>query len=281
MSKMSPLQLAQKLKLPEVSIEALRNYKLDEKVAARLKAAFQEGPEVFEAEVRKEPEADVLVLALYMKWGMDTHYMYAIRGMLWDIFFDTFEDLTLWAKAFTDETGKPGLKHWEWCAKAIKMKVFRLGRLEFEPDTLQEELTVGETIYPADTRVLNVHIPAGGKLTPEAVEDSLGQALSFFRMYYRQEYELLRCRSWLLSPAMEELLGENSNIRQFKDRFAIYDTQPFRQAEERVFGKILDDPADYPEETSLQKALKQHLISGGKADMGCGVILCKDIQELY
>lgn len=281
MSKMSPLQLAQKLKLPEITIEALRNYKLDENVATRLKAAFQEGPEVFEAEVRKEPDADLMVLALYMKWGMDTHYMYAIRGMLWDIFFDTFEDLRLWAEAFTAETGKPGLKHWAWCAKAIKMKVFRLDRLEFEPDVLQEDLKVGETTYAAGTKVLNVHIPAGEKMTPEAVEESLSQALPFFRMYYRQEYELLRCCSWLLSPALEELLDENSNIRQFKNRFEIYETRPYRQAEERVFGKIQDDPADYPEETSLQRAMKQYLISGGKVDMGCGVILCKDIQEIY
>lgn len=281
MSKMTPLQLAQKLDLPEVSIEALRNFKIDEATAARLKSAFQEGPEAFEAAVRQEPDADVLVLALYMRWGMDTHYMYAIRGMLWDIFFDTFKDLTLWSHAFTEETGKPGLKHWAWCAKAIQMKVFRLGRLEFEPDTLSEDLVVGEALYPAGTRVLNVHIPAGEKLSPEAVEDSLGQALPFFRMYYRQEYELLRCCSWLLSPALEELLDENSNIRQFAGRFEICGTYPERQAEERVFGRLLEDPAQYPEETTLQKNLKKHLISGGKAEMGCGIILCKDITEAY
>ena len=281
MSKMTPLQLGQKLDLPAVSIEALRNFKVSEDTVARLKAAFQQDYALFEEEVRKEPDADLLVLALYLRWGMDTHYMYAIRGMLWDIFFDTFKDLTLWAKAFTEETGKPGLKAWEWIRKAIQMKVFRLGRLEFEPDVLTEDLTVEETTYPAGTRVLNIHIPAGEKLTPEAVEDSLGRAQQFFLMYYRQEYELMRCRSWLLSPALEELLDENSNILNFKRRFELCGTLDHRQAEERVFGKVLEDPAGYPAETSLQRSLKAHLMAGGKADMGCGVIVCKDAAKLY
>lgn len=193
MSKMSPLQLGQKLNLPAVSIEALKKFTISEETAARLKAAFQQGPEVFEQEARKEPDADLLVLALYLRWAMDTHYMYAIRGMDWGIFFDTFQDLTLCAKAFTEETGRPGLKEWDWCGKAIRMQLFRLGRLEFEPDVLSQDLTVGEDIYPAGTRVLNVHVPTGEELALEEEEESLDRAQQFFRMYYRQEYELFRC----------------------------------------------------------------------------------------
>ena len=281
MSKMTPLQLAQKLNLPAASIEALKKFTIPEETAARLKEVFQKDPALFEQEARKEPEADLLVLALYLRWAMDTHFLYAIRGMSWDIFFDTFEDFTLWAKAFTEETGRPGLKECQWCGRLIKMQVFRLGRLEFEPGALEQDVTAGGETYPAGTRVLNVHIPAGAKLTPEAVEESLGRAQAFFRMYYRQEYRLFHCRSWLLSPVLEELLGEDSNIIRFRSRFEIYGTEPVRQAEERVFGSVLENPADYPENTTLQRNLKRSLLSGRTADMGCGVIRCKNVEEVF
>lgn len=281
MSKMTPLQLAQKLNLPAVSIEALKDFEISEETAARLKEAFREGPEVFVREARKEPDADLLVLALYLRWGMETHYMYAIRGMDWGIFFDTFKDLTIWAEAFTRETGRPGLKEWEWCGRAIKMQLFRLGRLQFQSEQLPCDVEVGGERYPAGTRVLQVHIPAGEPLTPEAVEESLGRAQSFFRIYYRQEHELFCCRSWLLSPALEELLGEDSNILQFKKRFELYDTKPIRQAEERVFGRILEDPAGYPEDTSLQRDMKRWLQSGRTVDMGCGLIRCRSVEEIF
>ncbi|MBO4938948.1 MAG: DUF5596 domain-containing protein [Oscillospiraceae bacterium] len=281
MSKMSPLQLGQKLNLPAVSIEALKNFKVSEETAARLKAAFQSSQEEFEAEARKEPEADLLVLALYLRWSMDAHFLYAIRGMSWDIFFDTFRDLTIWANAFTEETGRPGLKEWGWCGRAIRMQLFRLGRLQFQEESLASDIVLGDETFPAGTKVLQVHIPAGEPLTPEAVEESLGRAQSFFRTYYRQKYELFCCRSWLLSPALEELLGEDSNILQFKKRFELYGTLPERQAEERVFGKLQADPACYPEDTSLQRSMKQYLMAGKQVDMGCGIIRCRNVEEVY
>ena len=281
MSKMTPLQLAAKLNLPAVSLEALRNYKIPEETAARLKKVFRENPEAFEQEARKEPDADLLVLALYLRWAMDTHFEYAIRGMNWDIFFDTFKDFTIWTHAFTKETGRPGIAQWAWCGSSIKLQLFRLGRLQFRSGALEQDVVLGEDRYEAGTPVLEVHIPAGEPLTPEAVEESLGRAQWFFRTYFRREHELFTCRSWLLSPALRELLGEDSNILQFKNRFELYGTDPARQAEERVFGKILEDPADYPEDTALQRDMKRYLLAGNRVDMGCGIIRCRNVEEVF
>lgn len=281
MSKMSPLQLGQKLKLPAVSIEALQKFKVSEETAARLKAAFQKGPEVFEEEARKEENADLLVLELYLRWSMDAHFLYAIRGMDWGIFFDTFRDFTRNAQEFTQETGRPGIKDWAWIGRLIKMQVYRLGRLQFQADKLEQDVEVDGELFPAGTGVLQVHIPAGEPLTPEAVEASLGQAQRFFFTYYRQEYPLFHCRSWLLSPALEELLGEDANISQFRRRFQVYATIPAPQAEERVFGKVLADPAQYPEDTTLRRNMKQYILSGKTVDMACGVIRCKGLEDVY
>lgn len=195
MSKMSPLQLGQKLKLPAVSIEALKNFVIPEETAARLKEAFQKGPEVFEAEARREENADLLVLGLYLRWAMDTHFVYAIRGMNWDIFFDTFRDLTEAAAEFTEQTGKAGLKNWAWIGYAIKMELFRLGKLEFRSNILRSELEMNGETYPAGTKVLEVYFPMGESLDDEAVEENLTRGKEFFSRYYRQEYELFLCHS--------------------------------------------------------------------------------------
>lgn len=195
MSKMSPLQLGQKLNLPAVSLEALKNFIIDEAVAARLKEAFAKGPEAFETEARKEENADLLVLALYLRWSMDTHFMYAIRGMNWDIFFDTFRDFTRAAEEFTARTGEPGLNNWTWIGYAIKMQLFRLGRLQFRGSTLDSALEMNGEIYPAGTKVLEVYFPLGESLDDEALDENLERGKTFFSRYYRQDYELFLCHS--------------------------------------------------------------------------------------
>lgn len=195
MSKMSPLQLGQKLNLPAVSLEALKDYVIPEETAGRLKEAFGKGPEIFEMEARKEENSDLLVLALYLRWSMDTHFMYAIRGMNWDIFFETFRDLTQAAAEFTAQTGKPGLKNWAWIGYAIKMQLFRLGKLQFRSNVLESELEMNGETYPAGTKVLEVYFPVGESLDDEAVEENLTRGKEFFSRYYRQEYELFLCHS--------------------------------------------------------------------------------------
>ena len=202
MSKMTPLQLGQKLDLPTETIEALRNFVVPEETAVRLKEAFGKGPEVFETEARREPDSDLLVLALYLRWAMDTHFMYAIRGISWDIFFDTFRDLTLAGREFTKQTGKPGLKNWAWIGYAIKMQLFRLGSLQFRPNVLEAELAMDGEVYPAGTKVLEVYFPLGETLDDEAVEESLALGKEFFSRYYRQEYELFLCHSSFYRSAM-------------------------------------------------------------------------------
>ena len=195
MSKMSPLQLGQKLKLPVATLEALKRFQVSEETAARLKPLFQEDFALFEQEVRKESDADLLVLALYLRWAMDAHFLYAIRGMDWGIFDATFRDMTDCANSFYDRTGKPGLDHWEWIGYAIKMQLFRLGKLEFRPNVLKEELVMEGQTYPAGSKVLEVWFPTNESLDDDTIEETLALGKEFFETYYRQEYEIFLCHS--------------------------------------------------------------------------------------
>ena len=81
-----------------------------------------------------------------------------------------------------------------WLSLALRMKIFRLGRLQFEPDE--------------DRHVLHVHIPEGEPLDDAACGESFAIAEEFFG----PEYTIFDCESWLLSPKLQKLLKPDSNI---------------------------------------------------------------------
>ena len=46
----------------------------------------------------------------------------------------------------------------------------------------------------------------------------------------------------------------------------------FPQAEQRIFGEVLEDKSGYPENTSLQKKAKAYILEGKEPGIGVGVI---------
>lgn len=66
----------------------------------------------------------------------------------------------------------------EWVAKSIRMELFRLGRLQFEPFILNQKLAQKYHL-PSGEKVLNVHIPAGEKLDYCECQKSLNQLRNF------------------------------------------------------------------------------------------------------
>ena len=92
--------------------------------------------------------------------------------------------------------------------------------------------------------------------------------------FFQETFEAFVCESWLVSPKLKELLGEDSNIIKFMGLFENYGiVYPFRQAEQRVFGVICEQKEEYPEHTSLQRALKKYVLDGKEPGMGQGVRL--------
>ena len=105
------------------------------------------------------------------------------------------------------------------------------------------------------------------------VEASLRKAEAFFKEHYAHtKFRAFVCSSWLLYPPMQELLGEQSKIRQFASRFTIIAACPDRrQAMERIFSY---GSRNLPKEkwTSLQVSAMQNKKRFGYA---MGVIMIK------
>ena len=256
--------------LPSDTFEAIKSIALMPN-ADELKASFWERGSLFEKFALKDRRG-LSVLFLYLLLLSDVKARYDEMGIPSEVFFDSIKDITIWCEDYISKHSEAGFAEWEWVGKTLRMEVIRIGRLQFEPSMLTHDVTVGGITYSAGTPVLEVHIPAGEALDIESVLDSFSHAPEFFKTYFGREFSLFHCRSWLLSPDLEGLLSNGSRIVQFKNLFTVYGTDHrHRQAEERIFGFLSDEPINYPESTSLQRAVKQHLLGGGSIAMGSGI----------
>ena len=263
-------ELICKLNLPEQTLAAVRSLPLPEHHLA-LKESFFAGTALFK-EFAQQNLNGLGVLRLYLEWITDTKERYDTLGIPETCFWDSMKDIPIWCEDYMTKHGEPGFKEWEWVGRSLRLELIRLGRLQFEPIRLSQDVTLDGTIYPAGTSTLDVHIPAGEPLSVEDALSSLYQASTFYKTHFDQKFALFHCHSWLISPDLKELLSEHSRIIQFQNLFTVYKTDnEERQAEERVFGFLSDDPNDYPETTSLQKAVKQYMLDGKVVQMGAGV----------
>jgi len=114
--------------------------------------------------------------------------------------------------------------------------------------------------------VIRLHIPPYGKLTPELIDQTLEETKKFAAEHFSDyKYKAFACNSWLIDPQLDELLDEESNIVKFRKRFQ---SLTCKSTGEGVFDFIFNKPdmsfdiKDLPEDSSLQRALKNHYLSG-------------------
>ena len=261
-------ELMTRIHLPKESQKVVEQYMLSQEKYRNQKELFYQDTRRFLEEWKTSEDHLQWILAFYLKLALEVHEEYQKQGISEKIFDDTFYDITIWCEECYRKYGYYGLEEAGWIAFSIKMKLFRLGRLQFEPMLLSEDM-VGKTgILKAGTSVLNVHIPAGEKLDIEECKKSFEQAEAFFG----NTYEAYVCDSWLLAPALKELLPHTSNIVRFQDMFEVVKVHyRFPQAEQRIFQDIREDKENYPEKTVLQKKAKQYILSGKDIGIGIGV----------
>lgn len=244
--------------LPLEGQEVVLSYEMTEEVYLQWKQLFFDDSERFFVKVAEDGNREQLVLAIYTRLAVEAQVTFCDKGVTDQIYYDTMKDFVVWYLVCVRKKGIQGLTEEKWLSLHIRGGIFQMGRLQFEPQ--------GDRIH--------VHIPEGESLTPKRCEESFRMAHQFFPSHY----QIFDCHSWLVSPALEELCEEGSNILHFKRRFQIEKvTHPFLQAEERVFGEVLENKAEYPEVTSLQRSLKAYILQGKEPGMGYGIIDRKNI----
>lgn len=129
--------------------------------------------------------------------------------------------------------------------------------------------------------VLDLHVPAEGALTVDALRDAMRQAEAFFDQYYPQRpFAAYMCDSWLFSPQLEAMLPPDSNILRWQREGYLLpgeeDSQSFLTF---TFGSKTIDPATAPQDTRLRRAVVAHLARNGRLCCGAWLLLRSDLDR--
>ncbi len=153
----------------------------------------------------------------------------------------------------------PRMNRFVWGLKFVNCKIIETGSLQFDHNN----------------GGINFHIPFGVKFDRETVEKTVKDGIPLVKKYFGLANPEYRCNSWLLSPQIYELSSENSNIRAFADMFDITEGQDCVAA---IKGFLFNDPLckmnneDLPENSGLQKRVKEHLLQGKEINLGMGIL---------
>lgn len=161
-----------------------------------------------------------------------------------------------------------------WYVGFFELTRFALGRLQFEITPFNaDEYKKGDKVIKRGDKVINVHIPRTlTSLSPDACDAAYKQAAEFFKEELKGLPTTFVCFSWLLYHENKEILPEYSNIRKFMLRYEHIYTDYDPEGERRDAWRLFDmdytgNIEDFPEDTSVRRAYKEHMKKGGKT--GC------------
>lgn len=208
-------------------------------------------------------EDNLRMLACNLEAARRVHDRYAEKGISDQVYFDTMKCFPRFLAECKRNTGKVCFDRGWWTYRQLSMELFRIGELEYEFVEWQGK------------KALSIHIPSDAHFSKELVGESLYEARAFYAKHY-PEYEDADyiCDTWLLAPALREFLHPESNILEFQARFELLNVN--EDATDYLvwlFGARSDTPLkELKEDTSLQKAVKTHVLNGGKIGVAFGII---------
>lgn len=187
---------------------------------------------------------------------------YREKGISHEIYIETMKCFSRFVREYQESFGRYGFDRDFWTTRQLSGLLYRIGELEYELLTQEGR------------RGVAIHIPSDALLEKEALSQSFQEAGIFLKEKYPAYSEAaMTCRSWLLSPALKQLLPSGSRILTFQDFFTIRETGEEEQGFMNWVFKRDDLPLEeLPENTSLQKNLKKYLLEGGTVREASGVL---------
>ncbi len=211
----------------------------------------------------KEDKGNMKMLYCQLECARRTYEKYKELQISDKIYIDTMKCFTRFANECKKRNGAYFFDRGWWTYRQISMKLFRIGALEYELCQKEKEL------------MISMHIPSDGAFGKIQVDNSLKEAKKFLHQFYPlYDNAIFYCDSWLLSPALESLLSEESNILNFQKRFQI--TKVYEEAND-FLEWLFQSPEDVayeqlPEHTSLQRKAKQWVLDGKKIGVAYGIL---------
>jgi len=174
-----------------------------------------------------------------------------------------------------------------WFGGMFNLSRFALGRFQYVLKTYGAESFTTSCGYRVEqgAPLVEFHIPSSGvPLTDEIRLDSYRQAENFYRKYFPADQPvILQTATWIIYPGQREFLPPHSNLLHFMDDFEIPFYSEFAKFHDdwRLFGATAEkDPGEWYEDTSLRRAYKNRVLSGGLTGRGMGFIFMRDGENV-
>lgn len=200
--------------------------------------------------VGEDPEG-IKILWEELNIAVQSYEKYRQKGIPTHIFADTMKFCTRFLSEYHKTHGCYRYVWGWWFPRQLSLREFRIGALEYELN---------------DEKCISIHIPSDADLSPQSVMQSLAGFKAFCRQYYPEWEKMeMQCESWMLSPALSNVLRTDSNILAFQKLFDINETDYESMAVlDWVFPGFDKVSEELPEETSLQRNMKKYLLEGNK-----------------
>ena len=211
----------------------------------------------------KMPDDPMVSLAGFLATVQDVREYHRSRGISDEVSWATLADLGRQLDVHRRTHGEFGLEtHW-WMLTSWTGVLYQLGRLQFLLHQPEEEIPGVEK----GEWILGVHIPETGPLTPEAIDESLALAKTFFAEHFPERpVRVANLSSWLIDPYLLDYLPQDSNMVHFGRRFTPYG-KPTDSNDSAVYftfrTRDLDNLDRLPRETTLQRLVIDRIRTGG------------------
>ena len=259
--------LHQLLELPAEVVEQLKSYEkkrtfqLPEDLKHRLlsRTTWDEAVKELQCLLEDDSCSFKLLFELLDLVCRYSYPKYKELGISDEIFVATMKFITRFLEWHKEYHGEYKFTQGFWFPRQLAVIEFRVGALEYE-------------FVDGETKEIAIHIPSDAKFDRKTVVQSLKE-FAVFRDTYFQEWKGVpfTCDTWMLAPAMEELLNETSNVLAFKHMFELdeidEDATWFMGF---VFPGHAGELEALPEKTSLQKKIKERLLAGKKTGVAKG-----------
>lgn len=215
-------------------------------------------------------------MILFICMSERLHKLYNEKGIDDTIFYNTMLDLRYKLEECKLVHNQIGTFVPKWYKGFFEMKIFALGRLQFEINHTWFDCKLNGKTIPKGSKVLSVHIPrTGTKLDHSLVLESYEKAKRFFKDEFNEDIIFI-CNSWLLYPWNRTVLKDGSNLAQFYDDFTVVQSGEYNNYSEvwRLFDCLYDgNPDNLPSDTSLRRAYIERIKSNLPIGHGTGVII--------
>ena len=138
-----------------------------------------------------------------------------------------------------------------------------------------------ECVLQKDSPILEMHIPAGGGLTPEFCADSFHRAKEFFDERYPDfNPRAISCSSWLFNTQLQEIFPNDANLPTFQRQLYLYPVPS--SGEDSLWFIFFQEPFDMktaPRNTRLQRAILDFLSKGNTWRGGAMFFLLDDLPR--